>query len=134
MQVRFQKADAWNLGVRKKFDLITRNGLNIYEKDDHKLSMLYKEFYEGLKLGGVLITSFLTPPPFVDSSSSWNISEIREDDILKQKVMLSIIGAKWTSFRSEQKTRDQLHAAGFKRIECIYDRRRMFPTVVAYKE
>lgn len=59
----FFKKDAWDLNIEKEFDIITSNGLNIYEKDDSKVVALYRGMYRALKDHGHLICSALTPPP-----------------------------------------------------------------------
>jgi hypothetical protein len=71
-QVSFLKKDAWHLAIYEEYDIITSNGLNIYEHDDQKVNALYQEFFNALKPGGVLITSFLTPPPAVSKASTWH--------------------------------------------------------------
>jgi SAM-dependent methyltransferase len=130
--VELYKKDAWKLGDDSKYDVITSNGLNIYEPNNDKVVALYKNFYDALKPNGVLITSFLTPPPTVSKKSSWKNFNIQ--DALKQKVIFGdIIQAGWQSFRTEAQTRDQLIAAGFTNIEFEYDQQGMFPTVIAKK-
>lgn len=123
----FAKANAWNLsGYKDKFNVITSNGLNIYESDDDKVTELYQQLNNALVTGGILITSFLTPP------SAWQ--NIESEKLTKQRAIFKdIIGAKWQSFRTEDVTRCQLAKAGFEVLEIIYDKQRMFPTVVARK-
>lgn len=124
--------DAWNLKAREEFDIITSNGLNFYEPNDAKVIELYKSFYGALKQGGVLITSFITPPPQIDPNSTWKNFNL--SDVLKQKaIFLDIMDARWSAMRSEEITRSQLEAAGFKIKEIIYDRQGLFPTVIAEK-
>ena len=124
--------DAWNLNAHEEFDIITSNGLNFYEPDDAKVIELYKSFYGALKKGGVLITSFLTRPPQIDPNSPWK--NFNPADIQKQKAIFrDIMDARWSAMRSEELTRAQLEAAGFKIKEIIYDRQGLFPTVIAEK-
>lgn len=124
--------DAWNLNAQEEFDIITSNGLNFYEPDDAKVVELYKSFYGALKEGGVLITSFLTPPPQLDPNSTWKNFNLA--DIQKQKAIFrDIMDARWSAMRSEELTHSQLEAAGFKVREIIYDRQGLFPTVIAEK-
>jgi len=54
----FLQRDAWNLSEQNEYNILTSNGLNIYEPNGEKLVDLYKEFFKSLKPGGVLITSF----------------------------------------------------------------------------
>ena len=61
--VTFSRSDAWTLDQREAFDVISSNGLNIYEPDDDRVIWLYRGFHNALKPGGVLITSALTLPP-----------------------------------------------------------------------
>lgn len=128
----FQKKDAWNLSIHNEYDLITSNGLNFYEPDDQKVLALYGEFYKALKPKGILITSFLTPPPTLSAESTWK--NFDAEDLKKQKaVMGDIIQAKFQVFRTEAQTRQQLEKAGFKVLDVIYDTQGMFPTIVAQK-
>lgn len=130
--VRFLKRNAWDLGLNQEVDILTSNGLNIYEASDDKVTALYIEFYKALKPGGMLITSFLTPPPAISSDSPWK--EVNQADAIKQKAIFAdIIQAQWQVFRSEETTREQLTKAGFVDIKFIYDKSAMFPTVIAYK-
>lgn len=126
-KAEFAKANAWDLSAYKgKFNVITSNGLNIYEPDDAKITELYKQFNAALTPEGILITSFLTPP------ASWQNTD--SEKLKKQRAIFKdIIGAKWQSFRTEEVTRNQLEAAGFEVVEIIYDHAHMFPTVVAKK-
>lgn len=129
----FMKKDAWNLGVQEQYDLITSNGLNIYESDDVKVTDLYKEFYKALKPGGTLITSFLTPPPPLAKDSPWE--NFNSEDVKKQKAIFGdILQATWQCFRTEIQTRKQLIEAGFIILDIIYDSQGMFPTILAQKQ
>src|SRR3990167_275810 len=47
--IELMQKDAWNLNINNAFDLISSNGLNIYEPDDNKVTQLYKQFYAALK-------------------------------------------------------------------------------------
>jgi SAM-dependent methyltransferase len=133
-QCSFDQLNAWDLSLEKPVDIITSNGLNIYEPDDEKVTALYQVFYDNLKEGGCLITSFLTPPPQLDPSSSWDMSQVHLQDLMLQKLILSdIIGVKWQTFRTLEETQKQLHKVGFTNLEFIPCRAGIFPTVVAYK-
>ncbi len=130
--INFYTKDAWNLSKNNEYDIITSNGLNIYEPDDQKVIKLYREFYNALKPNGILITSFLTPPPALSKESTWK--NIKQEDAIKQKAIFSdIIGVSWQAFRTEEQTKLQLKTAGFSDIKFIYDSQGMFPTVLAYK-
>lgn len=128
----FLHKNAWNLNIKEEYDIITSNGLNIYEPDDQRVVELYKNFYQALKKNGILITSFLTPPPDLSSESPWK--GVNQDDIKKQKaIFVDIMEVKWQSFRTEAQTRKQLEEAGFQDIKFIYDTQGIFPTVIARK-
>jgi len=115
-------------------DLISSNGLTIYEADEDRVSELYRIFWRALKPGGKLVTSFLTPPPSLSPQCEWKSDKIDEHDLLMQKIIfVDIIEAKWQCYRSSEQIEKQLQAAGFKEIEFIYDEAKLFPTVVAYK-
>ncbi|MCX7114439.1 MAG: class I SAM-dependent methyltransferase [Gammaproteobacteria bacterium] len=131
----FKQNDAWDMHNNHEFDLISSNGLNVYEPNDQRVTQLYQTFYSALKQGGKLVTSFLTPPPALTTSCEWDMTIINEADLLKQKIIFSdILEAKWQCFRSSETTKQQLQSVGFESIELIYDDAKLFPTVVAYKQ
>lgn len=131
---RFTHCDAWSLSEPKVFDLITSNGLNIYEPDDQRTVELYRVFHKQLKPGGVLITSFLTPPPKHKEKSEWVMDHVNYYDAELQKTVFSdVLKVKWQVFRTEAATREHLRQAGFDKIEILYDRAHIFPTVIATK-
>lgn len=128
----FMQKDAWHLDLSNQFDVILSNGLNIYEPDHQKLIKLYQEFFQALKPGGMLITSFLTPPPTLSNQSTWK--NFDATDLLKQRALfVDIIQTKWQTFWTEDQMKQQLNTAGFQVVEIIYDAQGMFPTVVAQK-
>ncbi|MCF6766364.1 methyltransferase domain-containing protein [Thiotrichales bacterium 19S3-7] len=126
--------NAWHLSADHEYDLISSNGLNIYEPSNDRVIALYKEFYQALKTGGKLVTSFITPPPTLSDQSSWKMGQINQADLRLQQIIFSdILGARWQCFRTEEETFEQLTKAGFKDINFIYDKAHIFPTVVAFK-
>lgn len=130
----FFQHNAWALNVYAKFDLITSNGLSIYEPEDEKVTELYRGFFEALKPGGYLVTSFLTPPPAPGLATEWKLDAVDMRDALLQKIVFAdILECKWQVFRSEEVVKSQLQAAGFGDIEIIYDSAHIFPTVIARK-
>jgi len=132
--VKLHQGDAWQMRFNNEFDLISSNGLNIYEPDDERVTQLYQGFYNALKPGGKLVSSFLTPPPTLSDSCEWDMSAINQADLLKQKIIfVDILEAKWQCFRTSAQTQLQLESVGFERIEFIYDKAKLFPTVIAYK-
>lgn len=134
-KVRCIQQDAWQLEFENELDLISSNGLTIYEPDDEKVTALYRHFYKALKPGGQLVTSFLTPPPTVTDQCEWDFAHINQADLLLQKtIFVDIIQAKCLCYRSSDQVRTQLESVGFKDVRFIYDQAKLFSTVVAYKD
>lgn len=124
----FQCQNAWSLSEKNVFDLISCNGLNIYEPSDKKVTKLYTLFFDALVPGGHLVTSFITPP------DEWLLDKINVEHAKKEKLIFAdILQSKWRSYRSEEKTNQQLLDAGFRDINFIYDEAHIFPTVTAIK-
>jgi ubiquinone/menaquinone biosynthesis C-methylase UbiE len=132
LSATFVNQDAWRLDFENTFDVLTSNGLNIYEPDEVKVTALYQKFYDALKPGGILITSFLTPPPQLSPKSPWkNFSPLSTQ---KQKAIFGdILQVAWQVFRTEAETRKQLEDAGFEIVETLYDSQGMFPTIIGKK-
>jgi SAM-dependent methyltransferase len=131
----FFQQDAWDLNVKEKFDLITTNGLNIYEKDDSRVVALYRGMWNALKNQGRLICSALTPPPILTAECEWDMHKINKNDLETSMAIFKIIlGATWSNFRSSAKTCEQLREAGFDNIEIYWDQQKMFPTFLAQKQ
>ncbi|PAU63573.1 MULTISPECIES: SAM-dependent methyltransferase [Pseudomonadaceae] len=129
-----RREDAWALTLKEEADVLASNGLNVYEPDDTRVVALYRTFFDALKPGGTLVTSFLTPPPVLSPESPWSMAEIDPEALaFQQLVFMRIIEAKWNAFRTHAQTRAQLEEAGFTDIRFIDDRARLFPTVVASK-
>jgi hypothetical protein len=133
-ETQFFERDAWNLGFANQFSLVMSSGLNIYEPDEQRLLALYKGFYDSLKAYGTLLTSFFTPPPWIDAESPWDLNQIDEEALRLQKTIYSdILAFKAVSYVFWQDMKKQLETVGFKQIEITYDRARIFPTVRAKK-
>jgi SAM-dependent methyltransferase len=125
---RFLEQDAWNLDLYEEFDLVTSNGLTIYEPDDHRVTTFYQKIYNTLKIKGVFITSFLTSP------LTWRFDRINPEHALLQKIVLvDILGVKWHILREEELVRKQLEIAGFTKTTILYDQAHIFPTLIAEK-
>lgn len=132
--VKLIQQDAWHLQFQNTFDLLSSNGLNIYEPDYDKVTALYRKFYQALKPNGKLVTSFVTYPPHLTDQCEWDLSKVKEEDLILQKILFSdIIGAKWQCYRSSDETIGQLKSVGFEKLRLIYDDAKIFPTVVAQK-
>jgi len=128
----FLQQDAFSLALTEEFDVITSNGLNFYEPEETKVTTLYKNFFQALKPGGTLLTSFLTPPPTLVADSPWK--NVDPAAALKQKVLfMDILNMRWHAFRTEAQTIAQLEEAGFKIDKLIYDSQGIFPTLLAQK-
>lgn len=126
--------DVWELALKHELDLISSNGLTIYEADDTKVTELYGIFYRALKPGGKLVSSFLTPPPHLNDACEWELGLLDQKDLLLQKIIfVDIINAKFQCYRSSEQAHQQLRDAGFMDIKFIYDRAKLFPTIVAQK-
>ncbi|MFI4957477.1 MAG: SAM-dependent methyltransferase, partial [Gammaproteobacteria bacterium] len=126
--------DAWHLDMENTFDLISSNGLNVYEQDNNKVEALYQQFYNSLKPGGKLVTSFLTYPPGMNDHCEWNMPRVNKDDLLIQKIIfVDIMQAKFQCYRTSRQTKAQLESVGFTDIQLIPDDANIFPTVVAHK-
>lgn len=129
-----KQGDAWQLNAKNEFDLISSNGLTIYEPDPIRIKHLYSLYYDALKVGGKLVTSFLTTPPLEGVACEWDFTNINKDDLLLQKILfVDIINVKFQCYSSTEQTRQQLEDVGFRNIKFIYDAARIFPTVIAYK-
>ena len=113
----FKQADAWHLDVTDTYDLISSNGLNIYEPNDDQVETLYHQYYLALKPGGMFVTSILTPPPSKDDSGEWLMDEINQSDLMLQKIVfLDVLNVKWQCYRSSKQTAVQLKNSGFNEI------------------
>ena len=127
-------SDAWNLPFSDEFDLLSSNGLNIYESDKNKILKLYANFYNALKENGKLVTSYIGYPPASDEESEWDFDNINQEDLRRSlTIFASVLGAIWRNFTTKDQMIAMLESIGFKDIEIKYDNARIFPTVVAYK-
>lgn len=130
------ECDAWQFPIDKPCDLILSNGLTMYVNDDELVKNLYSRFYQGLKPSGLLITSYITPPPYINKNSSWNIENIDAEFLEVQETLFhKIFNSKWHGYRSDELTVNLLKQAGFSqdKIEIHHDKNNIFPTVTAYK-
>ena len=130
--VHFLQKDAWRLDTNNQFDMLVSNGLNIYEPDTKRLINLYNQYFQAIKPGGILITSFVTPPPTVSSESPWK--NVNIENIKKQQLIFGeLIQANWQYYQLENDVLLQLNKAGFDVENIIYDNQGIFPTVIAKK-
>lgn len=130
----FFNKNAWDLDIENEFDVITTNGLNIYEKDDNRVIALYRGMHNALKAKGHLICSAITLPPTFGKESEWDLAKINQNDLSTATALfVTILGATWSNYRTSEKTSSQLKEAGFENIEIYWDTRKMFPTFCAQK-
>ncbi|PWT80985.1 MAG: SAM-dependent methyltransferase [Acidobacteria bacterium] len=133
-QVELRHADAWEMDLNAEVDILTSNGLNIYEPDNERVVSLYLKFFDALRPGGQLVTSFLTPPPTLSNESPWDMNAVTPTLLaLQQLLFVHIVEVKWSSFRTHSQTREQLERVGFRDVTFVNDRACMFPTVIAKK-
>jgi SAM-dependent methyltransferase len=124
----FLKKDAWEINITEEFDVLTSNGLNIYEKDDERIITLYKNFFGTLKPGGVFIGSALSTPEEWDKEK---ISPVHLE--FQKKIFADILAVNWSQFRTREKSESQLKSAGFEDIQFYWDTQKMFYTFTARK-
>ena len=123
-RVDFEQRDAWALGSRERWDLITSNGLNIYVENDDRCVALYRSLAGALRPGGHLLISWITPP------ADWRPHAL--EDLEQQRRLFSeVVGARWQCVRGEALTRAQLAAAGLETLRVVHDSQRMFPALLA---
>lgn len=131
---QFFERDAWSLNEENAFDLLTSNGLNIYEKNDDRVIELYRQFYKTLKNGGKFIGSGLSCPPNKGEECEWAMENIDSAALaFQQDILFKILQASWANFRTSALTVKQLEAAGFKDISLYWDTARMFYSFEAVK-
>jgi SAM-dependent methyltransferase len=132
LKSEFIQQDAWEIKSDQQFDLIASSGLTIYIRDDERVRNLYRIFFRALKPGGILVTSFLTPPPVPNEQTEWDLSKVDQDAALLQKILfVDILDAGWRAYRPEATVVDQLKSTGFVDLQVIYDQAHIFPTVIA---
>lgn len=130
----FHCRDAWSVDEDGTYDLITSNGLNIYEYDDNKVTELYHRFYRSIKKDGCFVGSFLTPSPLDTIESPWKLHLIEPKHLRLQKILLQdILKVRWSATRTKDETLMQLRSVGFQDIEFHDDRLGMFPSFIARK-
>jgi SAM-dependent methyltransferase len=124
----FLRSDAWALEVESEFDVLTSNGLNIYEPSAERVVLLYARFHRALVPGGRLVTSYVTPP----GSPEQHTAVLDPDALrLQQIVFRMILDVGWTQFRTSDETCAQLREVGFEVEDIARDRAGLFPTIVA---
>lgn len=129
--IKFLEHDAWVFEDFDKFDVLVSNGLNIYVESLEQEKILYRNFFNLLKPGGMLITSFLTYPA-VFPQSEWDLPKINATALRLQKLVFSdLLGAKWQNYHTSKEMFEIFHEVGLEGIEIHWDRQRIFPTISA---
>lgn len=122
--LELRQVDAWALPESGEFDVVTSNGLNIYEPSDDRVVALYRGFRGLLRPRGTLVTSHLTP---ADEHAA-----LDPDDLRLQRIIFGdILRVNWNHPRSTATTCAQLETAGFEVDDVIRDAAGIFPTFVA---
>ena len=108
LPIAFLQRDAWKLGIASQYDLISSNGLNMYEADEGRLCALYQQLYEALKPGGTLVISSLPPPPDPLPPS------IDEKDFRQELALFQdILDMQFFNFVDPGVTQKQIESVGF---------------------
>ncbi|MEM7494735.1 MAG: class I SAM-dependent methyltransferase [Myxococcota bacterium] len=134
-RVELIEADAWNMGITDRFDVLMSHGLSGYEPDRRRLVELYKEFRKAIKPEGTFLAYFTTPPPTADANSSWDRTRITAESLRRHELIFKhVLQPKWWPGHStEQEVTSRLRAAGFSRIEPHPDQAGICTTVMAWK-
>jgi ubiquinone/menaquinone biosynthesis C-methylase UbiE len=132
----FIQRDAWDLKINKEYDLISSNGLNMYESHEMRLLNLYKNFYNALKCDGYLVISFLQLPP--DGSNlnyTWEKNyNITLENLKKERAIFGdILNAKFLNFCTEETITSHLESAGFYVESIQYNNKGTLPILIARK-
>ncbi|MBB5106814.1 methyltransferase domain-containing protein [Streptomyces spectabilis] len=135
----FHVRDAWQLGLDGEVDLLTSNGLNMYEPDRARLVELYRNFARALRVGGRLLVSFIPAPPAPPwaeggRSGDWDRYGIHADDLRQDLAIFGdILQAKYLNFTSEQEIREQLAEAGLTVTGISYSDTGVLPVATAVR-
>ncbi|MEM7434945.1 MAG: class I SAM-dependent methyltransferase [Myxococcota bacterium] len=133
-QVRLRRADAWAMQLAPEFDMITTNGLTIYEPSDGRVAELYQRLAAGLVPGGLLVSAYLTPPPSFGPESPWDLEAVNLDALrLQASIFGDICDAAWMNYRTEAVLAPIFEAAGLRIERTLWDTARAFPTVLLRK-
>lgn len=111
-QAQLKQADAWDLGVRNQWNVLTSKGLAGYEPDPKRLLQLYQEFYRALKPEGIFITNLWLPPAERLRPQVPFTSKQQHDLKLLDVLMRHVLQMKWNSL-SQRGLQELLQQAGF---------------------
>jgi SAM-dependent methyltransferase len=134
IDIRLLLANAWEITNKNEFDVMTSNGLNIYEKDEKRLCEFYQKLLFALKPGGVLLTSFLTHPPGVFSLNEWRLDKVNLQTLAFERMLFGdILQVRWQNYYTSDGFIALLKSVGFVDIQIVPDDARIYPTVIARK-
>jgi hypothetical protein len=129
-----RQVDAWEFDDLNAYHLMVSNGLTIYEPNRERVVNFYTRCYAALKDDGVMVGSFLTPPPSLNKESPWKLELIDEEALKLQGLIFDqVVRPNFTNFMTCDEVANVLGEAGFKEFEIIPDSKFMFPTFVARK-
>ncbi|AUL46330.1 hypothetical protein BBB39_04370 [Bordetella trematum] len=132
LPVELVQGCAWQTTLPGPLDVLSCHGLSIYEPDSTRLLDLYRRCAAPLKPGGLLITSFMTPPPGLPTPSPWRLQALQAEDLMLQQVLFSrLADVRYSAWRTHDETQALLREAGFAEIVFHEDRACMFPVVSA---
>ncbi|GAA3991707.1 class I SAM-dependent methyltransferase [Streptomyces plumbiresistens] len=135
----FHVGDAWRLDLDAEADLLTSNGLNMYESDPERLVELYRNFARALRPGGRLLVSFIPAPPAPPWAEAgwpggWAKYGIQDADLLRDMAIFGdILQAKYLNFTGEQEIRSQLSRAGLVVTDISRNARGALPIAIAVR-
>jgi hypothetical protein len=125
-----RQQDAWKDLPDAPFDVITCNGFTFYENDDERLTSLFRNFYNSLNKGGVMISSFILP------KDQWKTTDTTAETWRKLGLMMDLIPSKWTAaFRDKDRMKAIAIKAGFDEASIRFEDepRNIHPSIVAMK-
>lgn len=131
----FFQGDIWKLSWSETLSMILCNGLTIYEEDSSRMVELFSVFQRALKPGGVLVVSYMTPPPSMSIDSPW-ISGVHSEEALRKQSLLfdHVITPEFRAYRLPSEMKALLEKGGFEICEERPDRAYQFPTLIAKKK
>ncbi|MBS0621595.1 MAG: class I SAM-dependent methyltransferase [Verrucomicrobia bacterium] len=127
-KTHFYFSDAWDLTWKEEVDLLLSNGVNIGEPDEQRIIALYNRFFEALKPGGTLMTSFFTP------RECWRVERFDPVDLyLEQLIFADVVQMAPCAFFSCEKMEEFLMKAGFTDVQFLQDEAGIMPIAVAFR-
>lgn len=128
-QVSYFAEDIFEVDLDGKYDAAVSNGLNIYLETNLQVKNFYQIISKSLKKSGVLISSFINDISAVDTATI-----DRSDMRFSKEIFVDLLDIGWKKTHLESEFVEILKSCDFKIKEIIYDKHKMFPTVIATKE